>query len=130
MHHSRAFQTAVNYIVFPISFQYFFLSFYSLSSEDSFHSLPTSYQVLTSSKDNSKGLNLNVGRGDRVLLSPFLKAFPYNQNWQQYPSSDSNLPRYRRDVLKETVEIPKIQTNVNGSSNVSDISEENRKTIS
>lgn len=97
-------------------------------SEDSSHSLPTSYQLLTSSKDFSKGLNLNFGRERMLSPSPLLKTFPYNQNWQQCPSSDSNLPRYRRDVLKNIVENPKIETN-DGSSNASDISQENRKTI-
>ena len=100
---------------------------YFFSSEDSFHSLPTSYQLLTSSKDYSKGLNLNFGK-ERVL-SPLLNTIPYNQNWQQCPSSDSNLPRFRRDVLKNIVESPKIEIN-DGSSNESDLSEENRKTIS
>lgn len=88
--------------------------------------------MLTSSKDYSKGLHLNVGQ-DRLPLSPLLKTFPYNQNWQQCPSSDSNLPRYRRDVLKDKPKVgenPKIGTNFDGSSNVSDLSEENRKTIS
>lgn len=104
-----------------------FFRLFFISSKDSFHSLPTSYQLLTSSKDYSKGLNLNFGR--EKGLTPLFKTLPCNQNWQQCPSSDSNLPRYRRDVLKNILEIPKIETNIDGSSNVSDRSEENRKTI-
>lgn len=108
----------------PIHFN--FLFFLLFCFEDSFHSLPTSYQLLTSSKDYNKGLNSN-GERERVL-SPLLKTFPYNQNWQQCPSSDSNLPRFRRDVLNSVVENPKIETNC-GSSNAWDLSQENRKPI-
>lgn len=81
---------------------------------DSFHSLPTSYQLLTPSKESPREFNFSSGR-DRAL-PPLLKTFPYNQNWSQYPSSDSNLPRYRRDVIKNTiVESPTLEVNHSSS---------------
>lgn len=90
---------------------------------DSFNSLPTSYQLLSPSKDYNQ-FNFNFGRDKN--LSPLLRAFPNNQNWQQYPSSDSNLPRYRRDVLKNIAETPTLESN--NSSNDSDSSRDNKKT--
>lgn len=63
------------------------------------------------------------------MESPLLKTFPYNQNWQQCPSSDSNLPRYRRDVLKNIVESQNTVETNGDSSSVLDLTQENRKSI-
>lgn len=90
---------------------------------DSFHSLPTSYQLLTPPKESSHEFNFNCGR-DRVL-SPLLRTYPYTQYWQQSPSSDSNLPRFRRDVMRNNTIIETPTAEVNHSSSESNASREN-----
>lgn len=71
-----------------------------VSSLDSCHSLPSSYKLLVPARECTSELFMNCVRPNKTL-SPLLLPFAENRNWEQYPSSESNLPRHRRDLVKE-----------------------------
>lgn len=69
-------------------------------SLESFNSLPSSYQLLVPPQGYGNDYYMNCVR--EKPISPLRNAFLQNQQWQQYPSSDSNLPRHRREVESPT----------------------------
>lgn len=80
---------------------------------ESFHSIPSTYQLLTPSKEGTNQFFTKIGR-DRPS-TPLLTPFSGNPNWLQYPSSDSSLPRQRRDASKEMQESPTSSSNQTSS---------------
>lgn len=85
--------------------------FYSFA--ESFHSMPSSYQLLTPSKEYSNDIFMN-GVRDRPF-SPLLRSFSGQPSWPQSPNSDSSLPRLRRDASKELQESPTSSSNKTSS---------------
>ncbi|XP_031638580.1 G protein-activated inward rectifier potassium channel 3-like [Contarinia nasturtii] len=87
-----------------------------MQTPKSFGSLPSSYRMIIPTRECGSEI-FNYVRPKS--LSPVLPAFPENPNWtEQYPSSESNLPRHRRDPCK-TNDTPIS----NDSSNESDVRE-------
>lgn len=62
--------------------------------------MPSSYKLLVPDRECASETFINYAR--QRSFSPVLQpVFSENRNWEQYPSSESNLPRHRRDLVRD-----------------------------